>query len=158
MHKKKDIIALGGGVLTTRPPGGLSPNQAQAASPMVCGWRLCAWFGCRRAIGDGRGQSRRRNEFQVLTQALKNSLLQHVEVRYSSTYVEEEKKRRVRTRVKPKRNTSIDCVEDANKSIAIGRVVAMSLIYTSQTSRHNVSGILARFVPFGILCLLQFGR
>ena len=57
MHKKKDIIALGGGVLTTRPPGGLSPNQAQAASPMVCGWRLCAWFGCRHAIGDGRGQA-----------------------------------------------------------------------------------------------------
>jgi hypothetical protein len=72
MHKKKDIIALGGGVLTTRPPGGLSSNQVQAALPMVCGWRLCAWFGCRRAIGDGRDQSRRPpwcagNEFRVLT-------------------------------------------------------------------------------------------
>ena len=95
---KKRHIALGGGVLTTRPPGGLSPNQAQAASPLVCGWRLCAWFGCRRAIGDGRVQSPRPpwcagNKFRVLTQALKNSLLQHVEVWYSSTYVEEKKKR-----------------------------------------------------------------
>ena len=82
----------------TIPPGGLSPNQAQAASPMVCGWRLCTWFGCRRAIGDGRGQSRRPpwfagNDFRVLKQALKNSLPQHVEVRYSSTYVEEKKGR-----------------------------------------------------------------
>jgi hypothetical protein len=84
---KKDIIALGGGVLTTRPPGELSPNQAQAASPMVCGRRLCAWFGFRCAIGDGRGQSRwppwcAGNEFRVLKQVLKNSLPQHVEVRY----------------------------------------------------------------------------
>ena len=97
MHKKKDIIALGGGVLTTRPPGELSPNQAQAALPMVCGWHLCAWFGCRRAIGDGRGQSRRppwcaENEFRVLTQAQKNSFPQHVEVRYSSTHAEEKKR------------------------------------------------------------------
>ena len=96
MHNKKDIIALVVVVLTTHPSGGLSPNQAQAASPMVFGWRLCAWFGCRRAIGDGRGQSRRPpwcagNEFRVLTQALKNSLLLHVEVRYSSTYVKEKK-------------------------------------------------------------------
>ena len=50
----------------------------------------------KRAIGDGRGQSRRPswcagNEFRVLKQALKNSLPQHVEVRYSSTYVEEKK-------------------------------------------------------------------
>ena len=64
---------------------------------MVCGWRLCAWFGCRCAIGDGRGQSRRPpwcagNEFRVLKQALKNSLPQLVEVRYSSTYIEEKKR------------------------------------------------------------------
>jgi len=101
---KKRHNCVGGGELTTRPPGELSPNQAQAASPMVCGWRLCAWFGCRRAIGDGRGQGRRPpwcagNEFRVLKPALKNSLLQHVGVWYSSTYVEE-KKGRFRTRVK----------------------------------------------------------
>jgi hypothetical protein len=103
MHKKRHNC-VGGGVLTTRPPGGLSPNRAQAALPMVCGWRLCAWFECRCAIGDGRGQSCRPpwcagNEFRVLTQALKYSLPQHVEVRYSSRYIEE-KKGWVRTRVK----------------------------------------------------------
>ena len=96
MHPKKDIIALVVVVLTTRPPGGFIVFQARAASPMVCGWRLCAWLGCRRATGDGRVQSRRPpwcagNEFRVLTQALKNSLPQHVEVRYSSTYAEEKK-------------------------------------------------------------------
>ena len=97
--KKKNIIALGGGVLTTRPPGGLSPNQAQAASPMVFGWRLCAWFGCRRAIGDGRGQSRRPpwcagNEFpKKLSSAARRSTVQF--------YVRRRKKKgRVRTRVK----------------------------------------------------------
>jgi hypothetical protein len=90
-------------VLTNRPPGGLSPNQAQAASPMVFGWRLCAWFRCRRAIGDGRGQSRRPpwcagNEFRVLTEALKNSLPQYGTV--LRIVRRRKKKGRVRTRDK----------------------------------------------------------
>jgi hypothetical protein len=102
---KKRHNCVGGGVLTTRPPGGLSPNQAQAASTMVCGWRLCAWFGCRCTIGDGRGQSRRPpwcagNEFRVLKQALKffSSAARRSTVQF---YVRRRKKKgRFRTRIK----------------------------------------------------------
>ena len=56
MHasKKIDIIALVVVVLTIRAPGGFIVFQERAALPMVCGWRLCAWLGCRRATGDGR--------------------------------------------------------------------------------------------------------
>ena len=35
MHTKKDIIALGRRVLTTRPPDGIQPNQAHPTLPMV---------------------------------------------------------------------------------------------------------------------------
>jgi hypothetical protein len=37
IDKQKDTFTLVVVVLTTRPPGGLIPNQAQAALPMVCG-------------------------------------------------------------------------------------------------------------------------
>ena len=41
-----------GAALAIRLPVWQSPNQVQA-SPMVCGWRLCAWLGCCQATSDG---------------------------------------------------------------------------------------------------------
>jgi hypothetical protein len=96
---KKRHNCVGGGGTHHSPPRWIEPK------PSAGGVAHGVWMAPVRSIGDGRGQSRRPpwcagNKFRVLTQALKNSLPQHVEVRYSSTYVEEEKKGRVRTRDK----------------------------------------------------------
>ena len=40
-----------GNVATILPPDELRPNQAEAASPMVCGWRLGKWLGHVYATG-----------------------------------------------------------------------------------------------------------
>ncbi len=105
MHPQKDTFTLLVVVLTTRPPGGLIPNQVRAASPMVCGRRLCTWLGWRRATGDGRGQSHRppwcaRNESESWRNDEFSDPQSIVEVWYISTYVKNKKNRRVRTPIK----------------------------------------------------------
>jgi hypothetical protein len=48
-----------GNVATIRPPDGLRPNQAEAASPMVCGWRPGRRLGHAYATGHEISHSRR---------------------------------------------------------------------------------------------------